>query len=138
MAHYIVRPESKGWGDRPYSNYGDCRVVGLKWGPEYLRWLPEAKDEEVLIYPGLHRSMGDEVSAWEGVLGALYDLLQVDAGGNLQDGDTFEVEGTRWRFRVAERIHVVPDAVETVQDLIDESNRRFRQREGERLSYEGY
>jgi hypothetical protein len=114
MATFDVVPTDPADPNRPFSAFGRCDVVGLRYGPRMLQFAPELADRDVIIVPGMEHACDSDVSVWQGVYSELYALWQTDAGELLREGDGFVVMGPGWRF-VVSGVHVLP--VDMPEDL---------------------
>jgi hypothetical protein len=109
MATFDVVPTDPADPNRPFSAFGRCDVVGLRYGPRMLQFAPELADRDVIIVPGMEHACDSDLSTWQGVYSELYALWQTDAGELLREGDEFVVMGPGWRF-VVSGVHVLPRA----------------------------
>ena len=92
----------------PLREWSAAAVVGLRYPEKLLKAWPElGADSDVKISPGMNYSLNDETDVWQALYSEHYDLLQVDAGGELKDNDEFEVKPFGWKF-VVSGVHVLP------------------------------
>lgn len=128
MTTYTVRPVDEPHHALPWREYSCCEVCGLKYPPATTKYLPDLEGKNVLIFPGMDSGLDDNVAVWESLYTALYDLLQIDAGSGLKEGDEFRIkpsDAETWTFQV-HSLHVLP--LNPPTDIFEEYLRRSEAR----------